>query len=386
MPTSGPITKQGSIKRQGSAKRRKSSLGGSQQQTPKEVPWDLFDRLLIPLISCHAVAIILSTILNILRISQVSTFALFIWFALSTTGAVMFYHLLKVSASGKGVLVTGCESPLVWHLARHLDEMGFTVFAGFTHLADSEEAAILKEECSGRMKVLQLDVTSETQMLEASLHISENLPDGARGLWAVIHCAAWVALGEFEWIPFNVLRKAIDINLLGTARLTQIMLPLVRRANGRLVFLSSALARIPSPVRGIQSATQAGIEGLAICLREELRPRGVDVSVVAAGEYVTGTSWLNDKLLMEQASQMWARLSDEQRKVYGKEYFENAIRSLEKYTKVTADFTPAIRSLIDATIRTFPLPRYTPVTRAEKIQTLIAQHLPKSVYDTIYRK
>lgn len=55
------------------------------------------------------------------------------------------------------------------------------------------------------------------QMLEASLYISEHLPDGASGLWAVVNCATWVALGELEWIPFAVLRKSIDINLLGTA-------------------------------------------------------------------------------------------------------------------------------------------------------------------------
>lgn len=52
-------------------------------------------------------------------------------------------------------------------------------------------------------------------MLEASLFISQNLPDGTRGLWAVIHCATWIALGELEWVPFDVLRKSIDINLLG---------------------------------------------------------------------------------------------------------------------------------------------------------------------------
>lgn len=52
-------------------------------------------------------------------------------------------------------------------------------------------------------------------MLEASLYISEHLPDGASGLWAVVNCATWVALGELEWIPFAVLRKSIDINLLG---------------------------------------------------------------------------------------------------------------------------------------------------------------------------
>lgn len=55
-------------------------------------------------------------------------------------------------------------------------------------------------------------------MLEASLYISEHLPDGAKGLWAVVNCATWVALGELEWIPFAVLRKSIDINLLGMAR------------------------------------------------------------------------------------------------------------------------------------------------------------------------
>lgn len=54
------------------------------------------------------------------------------------------------------------------------------------------------------------------QMLEASLYISEHLPDGTKGLWGLVHCASWMALGELEWIPFAVLRKSIDINLLGS--------------------------------------------------------------------------------------------------------------------------------------------------------------------------
>lgn len=102
---------------------------------------------------------------------------------------------------------------------------------------------------------------------------------------------------------------------------------------------------------------------------------------------------------------MWALLSDEQKQTYGEEYFEQALRSLEKYTNVVivkscqpneehflkiiyllqdADILPAVRALIDACIRTFPLPRYTPVTRAEKIQTIIAEHFPRSVYDVFY--
>lgn len=65
-------------------------------------------------------------------------------------------------------------------------------------------------------------------------------------------------------------------------------------------YLKIALARVPAPVRGAQCATQAGIEGLAVCLRQELRPRGVDVAVVAAGEFAAGTAWLSESSMLEQ--------------------------------------------------------------------------------------
>lgn len=64
------------------------------------------------------------------------------------------------------------------------------------------------------------------------------------------------------------------------------------------------MARVPSPVRGAQCATQAGIEGLATCLRQELRPRGVDVSVVAAGEFAAGTAWLSESTMLEQVNSL----------------------------------------------------------------------------------
>ena len=58
--------------------------------------------------------------------------------------------------------------------------------------------------------------------------------------------------------------------------------------------------RVPAPVRGIQCATQAAVESLANCLRQELRPRGVDVSVVAAGEFSPGNGWLSESELRQQ--------------------------------------------------------------------------------------
>ncbi|CAH0553737.1 unnamed protein product [Brassicogethes aeneus] len=368
--------------------RRKSSIAVTTMPTSemeKELPWDMLDRCLLPVIFCHAAAIVLSTVLNVLNISQVSTLTLFIWFTITTIASVLFYHNLKVTVAGKAVLITGCDSRIGCALARHLDEQGFTVFAGFQDLANSAHADELKEECSGRLHVLQLDVSSETEILSASLYAVEHLPDGAPGLWAVIHAASWVALGEIEWIPPQVIKKATEINLLGPTRVTQIMLPLLRRARGRIIVLTSGLSKVASPVRGIHYGILAALESQAECLRKELRPRGVDVVVVAAGEYTSGSSWLTDETIFEQAKEMWDSLGSEQRTSYGKDYFETALRSLEKYTKPQEfDLTHVLRSLNDATIRTFPLPRYTPVSRKEKLQAFIADHLPRAVYDIIY--
>ncbi|XP_052838722.1 LOW QUALITY PROTEIN: D-beta-hydroxybutyrate dehydrogenase, mitochondrial [Drosophila gunungcola] len=370
------------------ASRRASLRRGSISALPQkshEIPWDIFERLFMPFLFCQAAAIITSQLLHVLDISSISTFAVFVWFALATVGAVLFYHFVKVSASGKGVLITGCEAPLAWYLAKKLDDLGFTVYAGFnTPIEDSDEAKILKEETSGRMKLLHLDVTSEKTILEAARYVSQHLPHGAEGLWSVVHCAHWIALGELEWIPFAVLRKSLDLNLLGGARLTQIFLPLVRRAHGRVVFLTSGLNRVPSPVRGIQCATQAAVDCFAACLRQEMRTRGVDVSVVAAGEFAPGNGWLNETELRDQAKQMWNQLSSEQKKTYGEDYYEAAMTSVEKYSRQAADIQPTLRVLIDAVTRTFPMARYTPVTATEKLQIFLAEHLAPSLYESIY--
>lgn len=63
------------------------------------------------------------------------------------------------------MLITGCESPIAWYLAKKLDDVGFTVYAGFTNSPDnSDEAKVLKEETSGRLHILHLDVTSEKRV------------------------------------------------------------------------------------------------------------------------------------------------------------------------------------------------------------------------------
>jgi uncharacterized oxidoreductase len=76
--------------------------------------------------------------------------------------------------------------------------------------------------------------------------------------------------------PFNALEVAADeqfaINVLGSARMTRVALPLLRRSDdGTVVFLSSGLALGPSPGLAVYAATKAAVHSLAGSLRTELR-------------------------------------------------------------------------------------------------------------------
>lgn len=86
----------------------------------------------------------------------------------------VFFYTQQVSSYGKGVLITGCETPIAWYLAKKLDDLGFTIYAGFNvPIAESDEAKILKEETSGRLKLLHVDVSSEKSVSKKKKTMTE---------------------------------------------------------------------------------------------------------------------------------------------------------------------------------------------------------------------
>ncbi|XP_054272969.1 D-beta-hydroxybutyrate dehydrogenase, mitochondrial [Macrosteles quadrilineatus] len=349
------------------------------QKKPEELPWDLVDRCFLPIVFSHAAAIILSTILNNLYISQVSMFALFFWFLVISVGSTIFYHNLKVTAAGKAVLVTGCDSRIGYAIARQLDDLGFTVIAGFP--VKDEKSAKLKEESSGRLHIIQLDPTSESQILQAVLYVKNHIP---QGLWALVNNVSWAAFGEIEWVPIHIFKKSTDVNFISTVRITQLFLPQIRKTKGRVINVISLLGRIAAPAKSPFCSVKFGLEAFSDCLRLEMRRWGVDVVVVEPGVASTA-SWFDDKAILEEAKTMWKEMSEEVRYDYGEDYFEYKVRSMPEYNAPTdVDLSPVLRSLVDAVSRTFPLARYTPVTQQEKVQALVADHLPRSVYDIIY--
>uniref|UniRef100_A0A0A9XQ23 D-beta-hydroxybutyrate dehydrogenase, mitochondrial n=1 Tax=Lygus hesperus TaxID=30085 RepID=A0A0A9XQ23_LYGHE len=352
--------------------------GPDRKPEEPEVLWDLIDRCLLPLLFSHAAAIICSTLLNVLRISQISTISLFILFLALTLAITLFYHNLKVSTAGKFVIVTGCESKIGYAIAKHLDEQGLSVFAGFANCIEGKIK--LKNECSGRLQTLDLDISNERSISSALTTVQQH----TKGIWCIVNTGTWSVYGQSEWVPPSVYRKTLEINLLGVINLNKAFLPMLRKTKGRIVNVCSILGRIPAGMRAPICVVTSALQSYTDCLRIDMRKWGVDVILVETG-LTTSAAWYDKKTMLDEAREMWVGLTEGQKEDYTQDYFEQQIRTLREYQNEPVELFPLLRTIGDAVTRTFPLGRYTPVTKKEKLESLVAYHLPQSVYSILYR-
>jgi short-subunit dehydrogenase len=96
--------------------------------------------------------------------------------------------------------------------------------------------------------------------------------------------AALPASGLLVDLPQEDIDRMLDINLRAPITLARALAPeMVRRRRGHMVFISSLSGKATAPASSVYSATKFGLRGFALALREDLRPSGVGVSVVAPG-------------------------------------------------------------------------------------------------------
>ena len=82
-------------------------------------------------------------------------------------------------------------------------------------------------------------------------------------------------------------RRQVEVNLMGHVAVTKAMIPAIRRAPGRIVFISSIGGRIAFPLNGAYHVAKFGIEAAGDVFRQELRPWGIEVSIIEPGSIKT---------------------------------------------------------------------------------------------------
>ena len=79
-------------------------------------------------------------------------------------------------------------------------------------------------------------------------------------------------------------QRQFDVNIFGLARITQAVLPHMRKQKaGKIINVSSMGGKIYTPLGAWYHATKHGLEGWSDCLRLELKDKGIDVVIIEPG-------------------------------------------------------------------------------------------------------
>jgi NAD(P)-dependent dehydrogenase (short-subunit alcohol dehydrogenase family) len=178
---------------------------------------------------------------------------------------------------GRAVLVTGASTGIGRCCTLHLARRGATVIAGVRRREDGD--AVAAEGPAGRVRPVRLDVTDPEAACAAVA--------GVDALHGLVNNAGIAVTGPLEFMPLEELRRQFEVNVIGQLAVTQACLEALRRAQGRIVNVSSIGGRVAGPLYGPYSASKFALEALSDALRRELRGSGVRVSVVEPGGIAT---------------------------------------------------------------------------------------------------
>uniref|UniRef100_F6VW67 Retinol dehydrogenase 16 n=1 Tax=Ornithorhynchus anatinus TaxID=9258 RepID=F6VW67_ORNAN len=276
------------------------------------------------------------------------------------------------------VLITGCDSGFGYLLATKLDQRGLRVLAACLTERGAER---LRQEASGRLQTVLLDVTRPESVRAMAQWAQETV--GERGLWGLVNNAGIaMPVAPNEWLTKEDFVKVLDVNLLGLIDVTLTLLPLVKRARGRIVNVSSVLGRL-SLFGGGYCVSKFGVEAFSDSLRRELFPFGVKVAIIEPGNF--RTQILPPENVHTLVATIWSRAPPGARESYGDVYMESYWRGLERLISGgQTDLAPVYGSMTHALTAVHPRSRYVPGRDARFIY-LPLSYLPTSLSDLLLR-
>jgi NAD(P)-dependent dehydrogenase (short-subunit alcohol dehydrogenase family) len=180
------------------------------------------------------------------------------------------------------IVVTGTSTGIGHATALRAGREGWRVLATVRDPSASHSrrasAGLIESGCV----VTSLDLRDERSVTEFA--------DGARAwcggqLDALVNNAGSALPGAVEELELAAVREQFEVNVFGHVAVTQRLLPALRAARGRVLFISSNRARVPVSLYGAYVASKRALEGFALALGTEVEPLGVAVSVLELGSY-----------------------------------------------------------------------------------------------------
>lgn len=226
------------------------------------------------------------------------------------------------------VFLSGCASGFGHLTALRLNELGFYVFSTCRDEKSIGATDLLnKAKFPDRMKIIQLDVTKEIDVLNAVKIVNQVLNQKKLELHAIVNNAGIIEVGGIEWAEngpsVGDYRRAMEVNCFGVIRVTRGFLSLLRLSRGRVVNISSTMSRTNYPGINQYFVSKAASVKFTEGLQAEIVQYGV--IPISIEPWFYRTPLLNATTVTSSLREKWEIAAPEVRSDYGDEYFEAMI-------------------------------------------------------------
>ena len=178
----------------------------------------------------------------------------------------------------KVILITGASSGIGFDAAQTLARQGHRVYAA------ARRVELMEPLKADGVKVLRMDVTDESSMQQGV----EAVIQAEGRIDVLINNAGYGFFGAIETVPLEEARRQLEVNVFGLARLTQLVLPYMRKQeSGRIVNTSSIAGKMVFYMGGWYNVTKYSVEAFSDALRMEMKPFGIDVVMIEPGAIKT---------------------------------------------------------------------------------------------------
>ena len=186
---------------------------------------------------------------------------------------------------GKTVWITGASSGIGKAMALHLSQVGAKLI-----LSSRKEAtlkAVAAECVTDDIEIIPLDLQDH----EALDTIIANNASRLSTVDVLINNGGISQRSSVVDTEFEVYKKLMDVNYLGTVKLSQAVLPhFIKRNKGHYVVVSSMAGKFGVPVRSGYSASKMALHGFFDALRAEMYKTDIMVTMVCPGFIKTDIS------------------------------------------------------------------------------------------------
>ena len=174
----------------------------------------------------------------------------------------------------KVILITGASSGIGFDAAKELAKQGHKVYAA------ARRTDLMEPLKSNGIVTMHMDVTDDESIRKGV----EQVITAEGRIDVLVNNAGYGFFGAIENVKMEDARRQLEVNVFGLARLCQLVIPYMRKQKGgRIINTSSIAGKLVMPFGGWYHVSKFSVEALSDAMRMELKPFGIDVSMIEPG-------------------------------------------------------------------------------------------------------